>query len=205
MNRTKKIALSMAVIALLAAFIGSGTFASFNASTTNASNSFSSGSLVLSNTANSGKACLSTGGGSTDTNANEGCDAIVNLADLNKPGQTNSGTLVLKNVGEIDATSLNVSAPGFCKVSDSKAAYHGTGDICKVTTLVITFEGKVIYKGSLTEFTEKYKSESPLATGAALKSNASAKVEVSLTLDGSADNTMQGRVANFGLTWQMVQ
>src|SRR4051794_23203313 len=54
----------------LSGFTVAATVSTFNAETTNPTNKFASGTLVLSNKVNSGTLCLSTGGGSTDTNAN---------------------------------------------------------------------------------------------------------------------------------------
>src|SRR6185369_973256 len=92
---------------LLCGFSAAATVASFTAETTNPTNKFATGTLVLSNKVNSGTACLSTGGGSTDTNANAACDNLFSLT-AQKPGDTSSANLTLQNVGSIAASALKL-------------------------------------------------------------------------------------------------
>src|SRR5687767_11032232 len=69
----RSIALTVtAICALVAIGVGTGTFASFTASTTNASNVFSTGRLQLSNKVGTGSACFSgySGTGTLTTQAN---------------------------------------------------------------------------------------------------------------------------------------
>src|SRR6478609_8405283 len=91
----------------LGGFTAAATVASFTAETTNPTNKFATGTLVLSNKVNSGVACLSTGGGSTDTNANTGCDNLFNLS-AQKPGDSSAANLTLQNVGSIAASALKL-------------------------------------------------------------------------------------------------
>ena len=65
----KKVLLSMGVVAGIGALAGAGTFATFTAQTTNPTNTFADGTLVLSNKVGTGTACLSTGGLTTDVAA----------------------------------------------------------------------------------------------------------------------------------------
>src|SRR5690606_32179187 len=67
-RRRKRIAATVLVLVGLVAAVGVGAFASFNAQTSNPGNLFADGTLVLSNSVNGGTACLSTAGGTTDTN-----------------------------------------------------------------------------------------------------------------------------------------
>src|SRR3981189_2538447 len=76
----KKVLLSMGVVAGIGALAGAGTFATFTAQTSNPTNTFADGTLVLSNKVGSGTACLSTGGLTTDTNANGACDTAFSLS-----------------------------------------------------------------------------------------------------------------------------
>ena len=60
----KKVLLSMGVVAGIGALAGAGTFATFTAQTSNPSNTFADGTLVLSNKVGGASACLY--GGSPD-------------------------------------------------------------------------------------------------------------------------------------------
>src|SRR5207244_142624 len=74
-----KIVLTAAVLMALCGFTAAATVASFTAETTNPTNKFATGTLVLSNKVNSGTACLSTAGGTTDTNTHGACDTPFSL------------------------------------------------------------------------------------------------------------------------------
>ena len=87
LNLQKKVLLSMGVVAGIGALAGAGTFATFTAQTTNPSNTFANGTLVLSNKVGAASACLSTGGGNTDTNSN------ARLRHRLQPGGEGSGRL----------------------------------------------------------------------------------------------------------------
>src|SRR5207248_9721023 len=101
------------------------TVATFTAETKNPTNKFATGTLVLSNKVNTGTLCLSTGGGSTDTNANAACDSL--LVGTLQPGQSGSTNLTLKNEGSINASALTVYS-GACTNTDATGeTYHGTG------------------------------------------------------------------------------
>src|SRR3954463_2611682 len=102
MTRLRKLMITFMVGGAVVAG-GAGTFASFSASTTNAG-TFATGSLVLSDKKDAASACFSTNGGSTDTNANT-CDQAFSLA-VQKPGQSGTANITLKNEGSIDGSSL---------------------------------------------------------------------------------------------------
>src|SRR5439155_8436519 len=74
-KRVKQYLMLLTVIGLVSIASGSGTFATFSAETTNAGNTFSTGTIVLSNTVNAGVACLSSAGG-VDVNINAACAAV---------------------------------------------------------------------------------------------------------------------------------
>jgi hypothetical protein len=82
----QKMLLSVGVVAGIGVLAGAGTFATFTAQTTNPSNTFANGTLVLSNKVNAGAVCLSTGGGTTDSNSNGSCSTAFNLA-VKAPGE----------------------------------------------------------------------------------------------------------------------
>src|SRR5206468_4926503 len=85
-----RIVITAGVVMSLCGFTAAATVANFSAETANPTNKFATGTLVLSNTKAGGSgACLSTGGGSTDTNVNSACDTLFSLT-VKKPGDTGS-------------------------------------------------------------------------------------------------------------------
>ncbi|HET9444253.1 MAG TPA: hypothetical protein VFO65_13065, partial [Acidimicrobiales bacterium] len=115
--------MSIGVVAGIGALAGAGTFATFTAQTTNPTNTFANGTLVLSNTVDAGAACLSTGGGTTDTNANGSCDTVFNLS-VKAPGDSSTANLTLENMGSLAASALKVFS-GSCTDADAAGeSYH---------------------------------------------------------------------------------
>jgi hypothetical protein len=131
----RKLLLAVLLVSLAGSAFGAGTFATFNASTTNAGSTFASGTLVLSDKVNNGTACLSSGttatnNVNTDTNANTTCGAAFTLA-TKKPGDVSTVTMQIQNVGTVDAnTGMVISGNGACADADTAEAYHGTGSMC---------------------------------------------------------------------------
>src|SRR2546421_5733601 len=101
----KKVLLSMGVVTGIGALAGAGTFATFTAQTTNPTNTFANGTLVLSNKVGSGTACLSTGGGTTDTNSNSACDTAFSLA-VKAAGDSSTANITLQNKGSPPVSAL---------------------------------------------------------------------------------------------------
>ena len=95
-------------VGILALAAGGGTFASFSAETDNPNNTFSTGSLLLSNQVQSGTVCFSYGGAS---NVNAGCDVVINSTG-HKPGEsaTSLGTLGTALTNGASVSSLSVAA-----------------------------------------------------------------------------------------------
>src|SRR3954447_20209888 len=98
MSKLRKILFAVAAFGGVATAVGAGTFASFTASTSNAASTFQTGTLVLSNQKASATACLSTGGSTTDTNANAACDQPFAVT-LAKPGDTANVDITLVDSG----------------------------------------------------------------------------------------------------------
>lgn len=144
MDRTKKVLITLLAIGALAT-LGVGTFASFNATTTNGANTFQTGTIFLQNTASggagTGTACYSYGtlssGAFTNGNSN-GCDVIVNATNAanQKPITGNApGTSVIKlvNTGSLNGKlSLN-----FTCTTNAQAAIHGNGTICNYLAVTV--------------------------------------------------------------------
>lgn len=115
------------VVGVLAAVGGgAGTFATFNAQVTNHGNTFETGSLVLSDTVNSGSACYSSAG--TGNVNSTGCDALFTIPTLWAPGASDPtpAQLTLSNTGSIDASALKVWAP----LLSTSGADNPSGLVC---------------------------------------------------------------------------
>ena len=201
------------------------TFGSFTAEARNAS-SYASGTLVLSDAKSGGTTCLSTGGGTTDTNVNTGCDSVVGLTGL-KPGDSASANLTLKNVGSLPASAFTVRSAACTDGDAAGESYHGTGSMCGNVVLGIqqysdaafSVPSACLYGGgtattcamtdttkTLSAFRTAYPSAaSPKAIGSGLAAGTSAYVKVTVQLPSTADNTVQGRTASFDLTWHLDQ
>ena len=222
-----RMALTAGVAIGLGGFTAAATVASFTAETTNPTNKFATGTLVLSNKVNSGTACLSTGGGNTDTNTNAGCDNLFNLT-AQKPGDTTSANLTLQNVGSIAASALKLFSSA-CVDSDATAqSYHGTGSPCGAVQLTVQqwsdsgFSVPVacLYGGTTVantcDFTDTAKTMGAYATahtgsgnaqtiGTGLAANGTGYFTVAVKMATTAGNSLQGRQAAMDFTWHLDQ
>ena len=226
MKTRSKILLSAAVVLVLAAGLGFGSLATFNAQTNNPGNVFSHGTLVLSNTKQGGTACLSTGGGNTNTNVNTACDQLLNLT-VKKPGDSGTANLTLKNVGSINATTFKLFSPACTSADSAGESYHGTGSPCGLIQLYVqqwsdaAFSTPLacLYGGAtgntcnfsdttktLGAFATTYSSSSNgLAIGSGLNAGASAYFTIGVQSPSTADNTYQGRQATQDFNWYIAQ
>ena len=137
MSVLRKLLLTIMILGATTSTVGAGTFASFNASTTNPTSTFATGSLVLSNQKSTNTACLSTGGGTTNTNANGACDQLFALS-VQKPGDSAFVDLTIKNEGSINASALTAFASQDCAAGNAPGqTYNGTGDPCTGVQLYI--------------------------------------------------------------------
>jgi len=221
LNFKQKVLLSTGVITALGALGGLGAFASFTAQTGNQGNIFSNGTLVLSNTKQGGTPCLSTSAGSTNVNINNGCDQLLGLL-VQKPGDSGTANITIKNEGSDAIGSLRVFESN-CANSDGTESYKGTGNPCSQVQLYIQqysdasfgTASACLYGGAsaltcnfssttstLQAFTTAYNSTTNgLAIGSGLAAGASAYFKIGLQLPTSTDNTFQGRLATFDLSW----
>lgn len=221
MTTGRKVAITVAVLVGALAILGAGSFATFTAQTDNPSNTFASGTLVLGNTKTGGTECLSTGGGSTDTNVNANCDQLFNLT-VKKPGDSGSATLTIKNEGSLAATALKVFSTACTPSNASGESYHGTGDPCSAIQVTVqqysdsafTTPSACLYghaTGATCDFTDTTKTLSAFvsATGSSaggvsigsLAAGASDYFKVSVQLPSSAGNSLQGRQAVVDFDW----
>jgi predicted ribosomally synthesized peptide with SipW-like signal peptide len=222
-KRIKQYLMLLTVIGLVSIASGSGTFASFSAETTNAGNTFATGTIVLSNTVNAGTACLSTGGGSTDTNINAACTALFN-STVKKPGDSYvADQLDLKNAGSLAATTLTLASSS-CTTSDAAGqTYHGTGNLCPLldvyvqewTSNTYATPSHCWYGGAIVantcDFSDNTKTltalntASPLTITGGMSAGADRYFTIGIELDPLATNTVQGRSATADLTWHVDQ
>ena len=134
-------------VLLVGGAAGAGTFASFSASTSNATSTFATGSVVLKQTGIGGNTCYSNGtsnngvGTNTDTNANGACSAVF-TAGTNKPGDTATQALTLTNDGTIAAASGVKVYKAATNCVDGQSAtsnsYYGTGSMCETLQFNLT-------------------------------------------------------------------
>ena len=225
----RKVLLSMGVVAGIGALAGAGTFATFTAQTSNPSNTFADGTLVLSNKVGTASACLSTGGGNTDTNSGT-CDTAFSLA-VKAPGDFSTASLTLQNKGSLPASALKLFS-GSCTDADAAGEnYHGTGSACGVVQFYVQqysdsgflTPSACLYGGSpdsgvtcdfsdtaktLTAFVGAYPNlGSGLSAGslAAAGGADSTWVRVGVKLPSTAGNSYQGRSASLALNWHITQ
>ena len=222
----RRLGLTAVVLVGLVAVVGAGTFASFNVASKNPGNQFADGTLVLSNTKDSGTACLSTGGGTTDVNANNACEQLFGLS-VRKPGDSSSTNVTIRNEGSLPASALKVFSAACANADVATETYHGTGNPCAQIQLTIqrytnssfTTPAECVYGGgngttcdfsdatkTLAAFQSAYGSSGAgKAIGSGLASGASSYLKVSVLLPAGSDNSFQGRQATADLTWYAEQ
>ena len=223
----RKVLLTMAVVAGIGALAGAGTFATFTAQTTNPSNTFANGTLVLSNKVGSGTACLSTGGGNTNSNSNAGCDTAFSLA-VKAPGDSSTADLTLENVGSLAASALKVFSASCTDADVGAESYHGTGLPCGIVQIYIqqysdafTTPSACLYggaSGASCDFSDTSKTLFTFVTAhpnlagglsaGSLAANGGADttwITVGVKLPSTADNSYQGRSAALALNWHITQ
>jgi hypothetical protein len=124
-KRIKQYLMLLTVVGLIAiAANGSGTFASFSAETTNADNTFATGTLFLHSTANGTTTCTSEDASSNDNFQTNGCGTLFDLSDIS-PGSLATAHLALTNAGTLAAKHISFYAPTACV---SSVASIGTLD-----------------------------------------------------------------------------
>jgi hypothetical protein len=223
----RKVLLSLGVVAGIGALAGAGTFATFTAQTTNPTNTFANGTLVLSNTVGSGSACLSTAGGDTDSNANGSCDTLFSLS-VQAPGDSSTADLTLENAGSLAASALKVFSASCTDADASGEDFNGTGSPCDTVQLYIqqysdafTTASGCLYggaTGNTCDFSDTGKTLSAFVTAhpdlagglsaGALAASGGADttwIRIGVKLPSTADNTLQGRAASLAFNWHITQ
>ena len=221
-----RITITIITVAALMGFTAAASVATFTAETKNPTNKFATGTLVLSNTKTGGSgACLSTGGGATDTNVNSACDTLFSLT-VRKPGDAATANLTLLNAGSLAASALKVYSSACTDANATGESYNGTGSMCANVQLYIqqwtsnTFAtpSTCIYGGgtastcayssskTMGDFATNYGSSgSALTIGSGLASAASGYFTIAVQLPSTAGNNLQGRSAAEDFTWHLDQ
>jgi hypothetical protein len=190
-------------VGLLAAglLVWQGSYAAFNATTTDNSNAWATGSLVLQNNG---------GNGSSYSNATTATFG----GTLLKPGSTNSQCVTVQNSGSLSgglamyASSISdtttnghalsdqitvsvVAAPTATDISANCASFPATGNVAVLTNV------------ALSAFPSTYGTATSVATAA--NSKVAYKVTWTFTSAGSfaADNPLQGKTATANFTWEI--
>jgi predicted ribosomally synthesized peptide with SipW-like signal peptide len=135
--------LAIGVIAVVAS--GSGTFASFTAETTNANNTFATGTLFLHNTKDGGTTCTSESG--TGNVQTSGCDTLFTVTNL-AGNSTQTANLTLTNAGSLDSQNISFFAPGACSDSAAVIGTLNTAADETASTLKITGLTQTVVKDS---------------------------------------------------------
>jgi hypothetical protein len=250
----RKVLFSLMVFGGVGSTIGAGTFASYNATTENASSSFQTGTLVLGNQKDTGRICLSTGGsdltgstydtvpepntisggtpGSTSTDTNTAsCDTVVDNVTLREPGDSVSVNMTISNVGSL-AGSLALVVPCTSTASPDQAYFNGTTNLCSVLEVslqeyasipkrtALDTAGGYCWFGQTTGYNTACATTgallSTLASGLTLQHAGQAPYQqtlaggvrvFTLTLrlptTAASDQQLQGRLADFDLSWTL--
>jgi hypothetical protein len=222
-NKVKRLLVGVLAVGALTALLGAGTFATFDATTSNSS-TFQSGTIVLSNSVNGGSACLSTTAGVAIAAANSAnCQALFSSTNQ-KPGDTATADLTLVNTGSIDATTLSLFAGGACANSSAPDANgnFGSGNLC--TQLQMTVQETLsdfatstgsgcIYGGAACAFSASdtpgdfgtnHQVGSAFSLGA-LNAGSTRYFVIKVSFPSSSNNSFQGSKDSLVLDWNAAQ
>ena len=187
----------------------------FSATTTNAGNAFSAGTLTMKNSNGTGE-CL------TGT-VSASCGVLISASNI-EPGASGNNTVTITNSGSLPATLSLGSVVTHATASPAPAG-TGSGDLSGELTLKITevsytpsggsavADGVVLYNSSFSGVpgsvalcgTGGY-SGGVCTTGHTQWPAGEAHLfKFEWTLPGSADNTYQGTSANLDATWTAIQ
>ncbi len=197
-----------ALVLASSAIVGSGTLAGFQATTTNAGNTFSAGILRITNVSGAngtGTDCTADAGGTAGVLSGT-CKQLIN-ASLRVPGDATSQTVTITNVGTVNgllSLSMGTQSSGNAAPPSTTGGVPACGDAAG-------YPGKLlidIKQGTNTVLAQT--ALSGVSGSIPLSSNTftpgqSATYTVDLVFDSTAGNTYQNCTAAFPLTWTMDQ
>ena len=225
----RKILIAVLLFGAAGAAVGAGTFASFSASTTNATSTFATGTLTLSNTKNNGTACLSSaGGGGISTNTNN-CEVLFTGLTGLRPGSSPvTVNLTVAPGGTLSANTFKYGAA--CTDGDAAGtSVHGNGEPCDAVETYIQEYNGPFFDGNgdplsptaltsclfpagasacATNFSGTNDALSNLPTTGAPATianglSAARYFKIGVQMPSTAGNEMQGRKADFSFTWSI--
>lgn len=200
------------------AFTALTTLGAFSAQIVNPNGTFSTGSIVLKESAGATN-CLSTGAGTTITVANSyNCTTIDTFGAPTGQvaGGSNTQTLTFQNVGSTNASAFTVT-PAACAAASAGGTYAGsdTAGFCGKVDVTIendTGAATCLYPaqaGACPALSSTYTLSSLAGNGAislgALNAGATDTIKFTTGLDSSADNSDQGLKATQQFTWTLNQ
>lgn len=216
-TKTKRYLVLLAAVGLVAAALGgAGTFASFTAETTNAGNTFATGTLLLANTVNSVLCNSNSSASNTAT-----CGSVFSVSNVGTTN-TQSNTVTVSNTGTLTASALTLFGTS-CVNSTAVVASGLTqnGDICNnlklsieedasvggaaVSCIVGTASGNACVPSTSTVALDTWLTGTQTTPVTLVSSLAPATphfYKFSLFL-GNVGNAFQGRQAAFDLTWHL--
>jgi len=192
----KKVLVSLVIIALVMALMGTGVYALFSDTETSTGNSFTAGTFnlvdVISGTATSGKITV-----------NEAADGFNDnvVFTLVKPGDAGTITWTLTNAGDIAGTLTIVATTSFSQGVDTEPelALPAAGLDSKID-VVLTRGGTTVYIGPMSGLAAAFSGESNVMAGAS-----SLVYVLSWSIAGTVGNEIQGDTATLNVTFNLNQ
>jgi hypothetical protein len=223
----KRVLLSALVVGGLSCFTLASTFALLTAESTNANGSVSSGTLYLGNLpSTSSSTCFSYNGTSPSTspNSNAACNPLTGSAVMYPGGSAATAKVAISNPGTVSGNTLALYMPSCAAANTSGAPSPGTGNPCTTGGLELTIAEtdaswtpqRCVYpqtSGTCSFLantlnalaTTKNSSTSMYGLGEGLAAGQTRYFLISMELPSTAANTLQGRAAQFNLTWNLSQ
>ena len=184
-----------------------------------------SGSLVLGNTVQSGRVCLSTGG--PDAIGDRGpCEALFDLT-TRQPGDFGAANFTLENRGTTAAGNVRVYGSACADGDAHTEAYHGSASPCSSVQLIIqewkdpkfSVPSLCVYgggDGARCDWSNASKTlgayghshgvrQTAQSVGGPLAAGAARYFTVAVRLPPTAQNTLQGRAATQDFNWELLQ
>jgi predicted ribosomally synthesized peptide with SipW-like signal peptide len=202
-TKTKRYLMLLAAVGLVAAALGgTGTFASFTAQTTNAGNTFATGTLLLSNTVGAGSPCHS------ESNASNAatCPAVFTVSSVGTSHEEHN-TVTVSNTGTLTSGALTLTG-STCVPSTAVVAtgLAQTGDPCTAVSCIVGVAAGNACDPTLSTTTLASWLTGTQTTALSLVNSLAPATphyyKIYLYL-GDVGNTFQGRAAGFDLTWHL--
>jgi len=205
----RKVLLSIVIIGVVGALVGSGVFAYFSDTETSTGNTFTAGTLNLKV-------------GSVDP-----CTETITVSDT-YGGDSGSYDWLLKNdgsiVGSLDVTFSNIvnddnglNEPELADPNEDDLDGAGNGELAGAFSVTVyidendnnTYDGEptdtLIYQGFVGDLTDPDEQLSDYAMSANYGSTDNKAVRVEWSIAGSVDNEIQSDIAGFDISFELLQ